>query len=70
MSDYIVKDVCYAKNYTDSTGNQKTRWLKIGTSFEKDGKQSIEITSIPLDAIGKGEFKLQLFDRPEKNPIT
>jgi hypothetical protein len=69
MSDYIIKDVCYPKNYTDSTGTEKTRWLKIGTSFEKDGKQSIEISSFPIDAIGKGELKLQIFERPEKNPI-
>jgi len=69
MSDYIIKDVCYPKNYKTNTGEEKTRWLKIGTSFEKEGKQSIEISSFPLDAIGKGELKLQIFERPEKNPL-
>lgn len=36
-------------NYTDSEGNEKTRWTTLGALFEKDnGKMSLKLESMPV----------------------
>ena len=61
MSNLNLKDVCYAKKYINKGGQEKTQWIKIGTSFEKDGKQSIEIHSMPLKLDDK--FIIHVFEK-------
>lgn len=63
MSDTIIKDVLYAKEYENKVGEVKTEWLKIGTSFQKDkdGSQWIHIKAIPIDVLSKGEMTIQIF---------
>jgi len=53
MSELVIKDVCYPRKYTDKNGDEKTNWIKIGTSFEKEGRQNIEIYSLPVGVTEK-----------------
>lgn len=66
MSELIIKDVCYPRKYTDKNGDEKTNWIKIGTSFEKDDKQNIEIYTIPVDLKG-GKLQISCFAKKKFN---
>ena len=62
MSDLVIKDVCYPRKYKDKNGEDKTNWIKIGTSFERDGKQNIEIYTIPVNN-SDGKIQVSCFER-------
>ncbi len=63
MSDLIIKDVCYPRKYKDKNGDDKTNWIKIGTSFEKvGGHHNIEIYVLPMT--NEEKLKVSLF--PQK----
>lgn len=66
MGDTIIKNVCYAKEYTErTTGEVKTKWIKIGTQYERDGQIWQNIECIPMDAFKTGELTLMVFNREE-----
>jgi hypothetical protein len=70
MSDLKIKDVCYPRKYMDKNGEEKTNWIKIGTSFEKiGGHHNIEIYTLPVSQDGK--IKISLFEKKkfEENPF-
>lgn len=66
MSDLIIKDVCYPRKYKDKNGDDKTNWIKIGTSFERDGKQNIELYTIPVD-LKDGKLQVSCFEKRNFN---
>ena len=41
-------DVVVGNKYTNAQGEEKTSWKNIGAVFEKDGKFSIKLESIPV----------------------
>ena len=45
----------------DVPGREKPIWLRHGVAFEKDGKISIKLESLPLPN-GEGEIWLKLFE--------
>ena len=53
MDNLVIKDICFPRKYKDKSGEEKINWIKIGTSFEKDGKQNIELYTIPVGVEGK-----------------
>ncbi len=59
-----IYDLCVGNNYEDkSTGQQKTRWTRIGVMFEKDnGGFSIQLDAAPLTG------SVQAFERKPKEP--
>ena len=72
MSELIIKDVCYPRKYVDKSGEEKTNWIKIGTSFEKvDSHHNIEIYTIPVNQENSGKLKISLFPQKkfEENPF-
>ena len=70
MSDLIIKNVCYPRKYVDKNGDEKTNWIKIGTSFENTstGHHNIEIYTFPVGV--KGKLKVSLFgNKNDDNPF-
>jgi hypothetical protein len=44
-------DVCYkAGSYKDKQGNEKTRWIKLGTVWENDKGMSVLLDAVPAGA--------------------
>lgn len=69
MSELVIKDVCYPRSYIDKNGDDKTNWIKIGTSFEKNGKQNVEIYCVPIKALKDGKLNFSIFDRKQNEPF-
>lgn len=68
MSELVIKDVCYPRKYKDKNGEEKTNWIKVGTSFEKDGRQNIEIYTYPVSNDDK--LKVCVFEQKRnENPF-
>jgi hypothetical protein len=40
--------IASAGKYTNKEGQEKNRWVVCGKVFEKDGKQSVKIDSLPV----------------------
>jgi hypothetical protein len=58
------KDICVGKKYTDRDGNEKTKWITIGTVISKgDGKLFIKIDVIPTEWNGFAS----IFDKVDRN---
>ena len=61
----VVQGTKYIKD-----GEEKTRWLKLGVAFEKDGK----ITSVKLEALPipnkDGEIWLNIFEQKPKDGVV
>lgn len=55
-------DVCTGRRYTNSAGEEKTAWTRIGTMFDKDGRKSIKLDALPLPN-EKGDVWLSLFEQ-------
>ena len=59
-------DVCIGNKYTDkATGEEKTRWTRIGVAFLNDDGEKI---GIQLDAMPIGNGNLQAFAKKPKEP--
>jgi hypothetical protein len=44
--------------YTDRDGNTKSRWQQCGAVFEKDGRFSLKLDSLPVGNEWNGFFSL------------
>jgi hypothetical protein len=51
------------EKYTSKTGQEKTRWIKIGVLINKDGKEFIKLDSIPFTNT------IQVFEQKEKDEL-
>lgn len=57
--------------YTDNTGQQKTRWLKIGAIFTtQQGKQAMKLDCMPLNADFDGWVQMFTPNQPADNLKT
>lgn len=57
------QDVCFGVKYTDGSGQEKTRWTKVGKAFYNDrGGISIKFDALPA---GMWDGWVQLFDEKE-----
>ena len=69
MSDLVIKDVCYPRKYIDKQGEEKVNWIKIGTSFEKDGGQNIELYCLPIQCYKEEKIQVRVFERRKNDFI-
>lgn len=64
MATVKRQNVCYGQEYTDSQGQTKTAWKRVGTAFHSDqGTISIKLDSIPC---GAWNGWINLFDEREQ----
>jgi hypothetical protein len=59
----VLKELCVAqRKYTNSNGEEKTQWLKIGEIHEKDGREyGVIYPHINLAALPRKEGDDRLF---------
>lgn len=64
-----MKDIVYARKYTDQKGQERKEYITVGYMFEKEGRLSILMKSyINLSALTneKGEVWLGVYDHKTK----
>lgn len=67
MSAQYMGDVCtITGKYTDQQGNEKNRYMKVGTWFDNEGRISVKLEAIPLPD-EKGNVWMSLFLRQQNN---
>lgn len=68
-----MKDIVYARKYTDQKGQERKEYITVGYMFEKEGRVSILMKSyINLSALTneKGEVWLSVYEHKPKTNNT
>ena len=64
-----VGDVCFgAGKYTDSQGQEKTRWVKCGAYFQAGDRRGVKLEFVPVGIDPVRGLWFSLF--PEKKKVT
>lgn len=55
----MPKDLMFGKKYQDkNTGEEKTQWVKCGVVFEKEGRTSVLLETLPVGVSGPLWFSI------------